>query len=212
MQETDEEKPVLEPEWFKGDHYKSFMVLTFLIGALVFVLIQVNLFLRSFASPAPVFFKVTQGGALVPEKPLNEPNQRENLLLNWTAGLMMTINTFNFVNYNAVINKAALYFVPEGYDNFKAALNQFKITQTVIDKKLILSTTPLDAPHVVLEKVFAGRYMWKIQMPLLFKYSSVEYVASEQYVVTLIVMRVPITESPQGIRILKYDLTPLDRA
>jgi hypothetical protein len=56
-----------------------------------------------------------------------------------------------------------------------------------------------------------GRYMWKIQMPLLFKYSSVEYTASDQYQVTFIVTRVPISESARGIRILKYELQRTDR-
>lgn len=205
-----EEQAVLQPQWFKRDHAKSLLVLLLLVLGLGLILLQFNVFLQTFTYPAPVFFKMTAAGALVEEKPLDVSNQPENLLFNWAVQVMMNINTFNFVNYNEVINKATVHFTSEGYKDFKDVLENLKIRQNVVDKKLVLSTMPLDAPHIVLEKVFAGRYMWKIQMPLLFKYSSVGYSSSDQYQATFIVARVPISESSRGIRILKYELKRID--
>ncbi len=94
--------------------------------------------------------------------------------------------------------------MPAGYTEYQEALHKFKIVEKVLDRKLVLKAMPLDAPHVVLEKVFAGRYMWKIQIPVQLKYQSVGFSDIDQYQITLIVMRVPVSDAPRGILVLKY--------
>ncbi len=202
MEET--EALVIEQSVFYRDRAFWIVGCLILLGILVCLLLQFNLFLRADIAPIPVIFQSTAEGALIAEQPLDVSNQQENALLNWVADLVMTINTFNFVNHDTAIQAGSLFFMPAGYTEYQEALQKFKIVGKVLDRKLVLKAMPLDAPHVVLEKVFAGRYMWKIQIPVQFKYQSVGFADNDYYQITLIVMRVPVSEAPRGILVLKY--------
>ena len=199
---------VVEQENFFGDKYFALFLFVGLLGLLALGLLQLIFLLRSTAVPPPTYFNVTESGALLQEIPMDKPNVDENVLLNWVAEAMMTINTYNFVNYASVIQAAEVYFSKEGYASYKQAIEKFGIIKGIIEKKLVLKATPLDSPHVALGKIFAGRYMWKVKIPMQFKYQSVTFENYGQFEITLIVMRVSTTQSPNGILILKYMLEP----
>ena len=198
-----------EPERFWGDQAPLLRLSCLLLGVLILIWSQINYLLYADFRPSPAVFAANADGSLIQEVPLDSPNQSENILLNWVTDVLMNINTFNFVNLDASLQKARPYFTDEGYQNYQEALSNLKILDQVRSKKLILSAIPLDAPHVLIEKIFSGRYMWRIQIPMHFKYQSVAFVDSERYQITLVVMRVPIKESPLGIAILKYEVSPL---
>jgi len=204
MKET--EARVIEQSVFYRDRAPWIVGCLILLGIVVCLLLQFNLFLRADIAPVPIIFQSTAEGALMVEKPLDVSNQQENALLNWVADLVMAINTFNFVNHDTVIEEGSTFFMPAGYTEYKEALQKFKIVEKVLARKLVLKAMPLDAPHVVLEKVFVGRYMWKIQIPVQFKYQSVGFSDIDQYQMTLIVMRVPVSDAPRGILVLKYGM------
>ncbi len=196
---------------FYQDHYTWIVGCLILLVVLLCLFIQFNLSLSADLAATPVIFKSTKEGALVEDQPLDISNQPENKLLNGVADWVMRMNTFNFMNYETIVERASPFFLPEGYNEYKDSLQKFKIIDKVSAKKLVLLTTPLDAPHVVLEKVFANRYMWKIQIPVQFKYQNVDTDLIDQYQITLVVTRVPITESPEGVLILKYEMEEISR-
>jgi hypothetical protein len=204
----DEAIEVVEQEKFYGDKYFALFLFVGLLALLSAGLLQLIFLLRSTAAPPPTFFSVTESGALLEEAPLDKPNIDENVLLNWVAEAMMTVNTYNFVNYASAIEAAEAYFSKEGYATYKQFIERSGIVRNLVEKKLVLKATPLDSPHVVLGKVFAGRYMWKVKIPMRFRYQSVRFENYGEFEITLIVMRVPTRESSNGILILKYLLEP----
>lgn len=206
--EMAEQQKITEQE--KYSHDKIFyLILSILLalGLVASVLGMMYLFNLA-ANPAPTYFTATEQGGLISEVPLESTNMETNALLNWVTEGMMMANTFNFINYQTVLDNARVYFTKEGYDSYTNALTNAKIIDRVIQKKLVLHSVPSDAPQVLLEKPFAGRYMWKVRAPMNFSYQSMTDDHGEAMDVTLIVMRVPTTESENGILILKYDLTP----
>jgi hypothetical protein len=205
--EIADQQKITEQE--KYSHDKIFyLILSILLalGLVTSVLGMMYLFNLA-ANPAPTYFQATDQGGLISEVPLENSNMETNVLLNWVTEGMMRANTFNFINYPTVLDNARVYFTKEGYDSYTNALTNAKITDRVIQKKLVLHAVPSDAPQVLLEKPFAGRYMWKIRAPMNFSYQSVTDDHAEPMEITLIVMRVPTTESENGVLILKYDLT-----
>jgi intracellular multiplication protein IcmL len=179
---------------------------------LLFILIQgifmfgVILVLRNFASPPPVFFPATNQGQLLIETALNKPNLNENEILNWAAQAMMEVNTFNFVNYETVILKNKKYFTTEGYESYQNELKETKILERMLEKKLVLTAVPTDAPQITKEGELAGRYLWKVKVPMEFRFRSVKTVMTNPGTITLLIMRVPTIQSPTGIAILKIDV------
>ncbi len=205
------QKKITEQERFYYDRY-AFTILIFSLliilsiglGGLIFLL-------RSSAVPPPTYFSATAFSELIEQAPLEQPNIRTNVLLNWISEAMMTVNTFNFINYNKVMNSASVYFTKEGFNSYQDALNTNKVVEQVLQRKLVLKAMPTDAPQVLLEKPFAGRYMWKIKIPMLFRYQSVAFNGSSHVDITLIVMRVPTIQSANGVSILKFDIDHSER-
>lgn len=196
----------VEQQRYGEDKSIQIVMLALLSIALTVVILGLMLLIRDPVAPPPVYFTAMENGALFPEKPLDQPGIETNELLNWITEAMMEANTFNFIDYNTVLDTASVYFTKEGYTSYKDALNTSKIIETITEKKYVLRAVATDAPQLLLEKPFAGRYMWKIKIPMQFKYQNVKADFGTLVEITLIVMRVPTVQSPNGVLILKYDL------
>lgn len=199
-------KKVVEQQRYGEDKSVQIVILVLLTVGLLVVIFGLMLLQRNSITPSPVYFTAMENGALFPEKPLDQPGIETNELLNWITEATMEVNTFNFIDYATVLDAANVYFTKEGYESYKAALNTAKILETVIQQKYVLTAVATDAPQLLLEKPFAGRYMWKIKIPMQFRYQNVKYSTGNLVEITVIVMRVPTTLSPNGVLILKYDL------
>lgn len=200
------EVKAIEQEKFYADKTPLLMLLTLLLIIFAVSLMGVIILLRSAAFPAPVYFPMTDEKELIAEEPLDQASIETNQLLNWVAEGMRNSNTFNFMNYSTVLDNSSIYYTKEGYESYKNVLTTNNIINKVIEKKFVLKATPTDAPQILLEKPLAGRYMWKIKLPMEFRYQSVNADLRDLVQITLIVMRVPTTQSPNGVLILKYDL------
>lgn len=203
--ETEEIK-IVERHAYLSDQTPKVALILMLILGLVVIFLGTILFFRGSVAPLPTYFRATSQGALIPETPLDKPGISTNELLNWVTEAMMVSNTFNFVNFDRVLDTASHYYTPEGFDSYKTALNNINIPDVVINNKYVLRAIATDAPQLLLEKPFAGRYMWKIKVPMQFRYQNVRMDFQTLMDITLIVMRVPTTQSPNGVLILKYDL------
>lgn len=197
---------VEEQEKFYQDSTFSLMLLAVFSLILAIGLAGFIVLFHPLVAPSPLYFPASAQGALIAQPPLSERGIGTPVLLNWVVEAMMASNTFNFVNYAAALDAASIYYTPDGYASYKSALDTAKIVDRVIKKKLILKATPTDAPQILLEKPLAGRYMWKIKLPMKFSYQNVTTDIYDLMDVTLIVMRVPTTQSPNGVSILKFDL------
>lgn len=197
---------VVEQEKFYHDKLGILLLLSVLLTLLALGIGGLIFLLRSSAVPPPTFFKVTALDQLVQEPPLDIAGVDTSVLLNWVAEAIMTSNTFNFINYPGVVAAATTYFTPEGFDSYKNALKNSKIIDRVVEKKLVLKLTATDAPQILLERPFASRYLWKIRCPVNLRYQNVTTDTSERWEINIIVMRVPTTQSPIGVLILKYDM------
>lgn len=203
---TQETTVVVEQQRFYQDKSFFLSLTALLLGILVLGLLALIVLLRGLAVPPPVFFESTALGQLLIEAPLDTPSIETNELLNWITQGMMLSNTFNYINYPAVAEAAKVLYTKDGFESYMAALKNSNLVTNVVQQKLVLKATPTDAPQLLLEKPFAGRYMWKIKIPMRFQYQNVRTDMSDLAEITLVVMRVPTTQSPNGVSILKYDL------
>jgi len=193
-----------ERENFFHDQFLALIFLGFLLFGLTIGLLYLVILLRNAAVPAPTFFASTEAGQLIEEAPLEQPNIDDNIVTNWVGFAMMQSNTYNFISVDSVVKSAREFYTPEGYQTYQNAIA--KTLDRVISEKLVLTATPTDAPQILLAKPYQGRYMWKIKIPMNFRYRNVTTDTIENYEITLIVMRVPTAESPNGISILKYEM------
>jgi hypothetical protein len=211
IEENNDTRVVIEQDKYVYDKYGYILILLAIVAVLATGLFGLLFLLRSTAFPPPTYFQATELNQLIQEPPLDKPNIQETVLLNWLAEAMMTDHTFNFINYPSVISAANTDFTPEGFASYKAVLTDKKYIDLVVSKKYVLKASATDAPQILLEKPFAGRYMWKIKIPMRFRYQNVTTDESKPVAITVIVMRVPTSQSPLGVSILKYDIEELPR-
>ena len=210
VESIDEGVLVVEQEKFYQDRMGLLMLLTLLLLVSGTMILGIIVMLRKTALPAPTYFSATDINQLVTEAPLYQAGISTSVLFNWITEAMMACNTYNFISNVKVIESANLYFTPEGYETYKNALTDAKIVDKVINHKLVLKAAPSDAPQILLEKPFAGRYMWKIKIPMKFRYQNVTTDITDQMEINLIVMRVPTTQSPLGVSILKFEMEEIN--
>ncbi len=199
-----ENMEIVERATFTAESTPSLFLLLILCLGFTLALLLFLMISHSLMNPLPVFFPTTVAGQLIQEPPLDQPGLGQNVLFEWLTEGMMVVNSFNFVNSETVFDEAQKYFTPEGYGTYKSGLQAAGVIDKVINNKYVLRATPTSAPQITEEKVLANRYFWQVKLPMLFQYKSVDSVTYDNVDISIIIMRVPTTQSPDGVLILRY--------
>ena len=136
--------------------------------------------------------------------PLNEPNLSSPALMSWTAQAATEVMTFGFNDYRRRLQEASRNFTRRGWESFTQALQRSRIIEMVEASQQVVTAAPQGAPIIVSEGLSAGRYQWQIQVPLVLTYQSGARTRSDKLLVTLVVVRMPRLESPNGIGIEQW--------
>lgn len=195
-----------EQDRFYQDKLGLMLLLIALLAAITGLLIFLLLALQPLRNPPPVFFKASANGELIQELPLDQANITPNVLFNWLVQGMISAHSFNFVNYSSRLEAAREYFTPEGYDSFTRALAEAKILEHMLAEKYVFRGMPTAAPQIIKEGVLANRYLWKVKFPMNFQYRNVSGSLFDVADLSILLVRVPTSESPYGVKILQYEL------
>lgn len=158
--------------------------------------------------PAPKYFATSLSGRITPLYPLNEPNQSDSAVLQWANQAAIAAFSYNFVNYRDELQASSGFFTAEGWDQFLTALKQSNNLDAVKAKKLIVSAVATRAPIILQKGVLNGRYSWRVQMPILVTYQSASEFSQQNNVVTMLITRVSTLNSPRGIGIAQFVVSP----
>jgi intracellular multiplication protein IcmL len=152
------------------------------------------------------YYATSVNGKAMSLVPLNEPNLADSAVLQWANQAAITAFTYDFVNYNEQLLATYDFFTAEGWIQFVEAVRASNSVEVVQEKKLIVSAVAMKPPIILQKGVVNGVYSWKIQMPLLITYRSASEVLPEKNVLTMLVTRVPPTESYKGIGIAQFTI------
>ncbi|HYF97954.1 MAG TPA: DotI/IcmL/TraM family protein, partial [Coxiellaceae bacterium] len=114
--------------------------------------------------------------------------------------------TFNldYVHWREQLQGVSDYFSTDGWKWFLQALQGTNNLKTLVDLQMVSSATITGAPQLLDHAVLGGRYAWKISIPVLVTYTSVSKNFNLPATVTLVVIRMPITEAPDRIAINNF--------
>jgi intracellular multiplication protein IcmL len=172
------------------------MIILALVGAMYFV-IQVH-------QPENRYFATTEDGRLVPMVALSEPNLSVPALMSWSAQAATEVMTFGFNDYKRRLQQASKNFTRLGWVSFTSALEKSRILERVEANGQVVSAAPASAPILISEGVVNGRYQWQVQVPLVVTYQAGSSVRDDRMLVTLLLVRVPKLESPNGVGIEQW--------
>lgn len=194
-------------ERYQRDSQAKLSVLLISVFGLCFVL-AVFLAYVVFNPPQPQYFATSVNGRVTPLVALDQPNQSDSAVLQWANQAAIAAFTYNFVNYRDELLAASRYFTAAGWQQFTDALTQSNNLDVVKAKKLIVSAVATRTPIILRKDTLNGVYSWRIQMPILVTYQSASEFYQQNNVVTMLVTRISTLESPRGIGISQFIVTP----
>lgn len=169
------------------------------IGLLVAIATIVVLLNRN---QEPRYFQVNPAGQLVEMAPTNVPYVRVEQVLGFTEMIGRKMFTLNFKDYREQLEALRSDFTPDGYKNYRQALQSSGMLDYVLQNRVI-SSVALEGPPVLVAEGIAGTvYGWKIQMPILLTYDSgTKKTSPLRQVLSITVVRTPTWENPRGIAV-----------
>lgn len=197
------EKLVTMKSNFYKDSYVRVLFVLLLSITLNFGLVSTVLYVVT-NPPQPKYFATSINGRLTPLIPLEVPNQSDSAVLQWANQAAIAAYTYNFVNYQNELKSASKYFTRTGWGHFLRELEASNSLEIVKRKKLIVSAVAVRAPIILQKGALAGRYAWRIQIPILVTYQSASEFMRQKNIVTLLVKRVSTLETSRGIGISQF--------
>jgi intracellular multiplication protein IcmL len=193
---------------FYRDGYRNLLRLCLLQGMIIFGLIGAMYFIIHVNQAENRYFATTEDGRLIPMVSLMEPNLSTPALMSWVAQAATEVMTFGFNDYRRRLQEASRSFTRRGWESFTQALQKARIIEMVEANEQVVTAAPQGAPILKSEGLVAGRYQWVVQMPLVVTYQSGARTKSDSLLVTVVIVRVPRLESPNGIGIEQWIAVP----
>lgn len=194
---------VIRNEFYR-DGYRSLLRLCLIEGVVILFLLGAMYFVIHIHQPQDRYFATTEDGRLIPMVALNEPNLSTPALMSWVAQASTEVMTFGFNDYRRRLQESSRNFTRKGWESFTSALQKSRIIEMVEASQQVVTAAPAGAPILESEGLVAGRYQWIIQLPLVLTYQSGSLTKSDNLLVTVVVVRVPRLESPNGVGIEQW--------
>ncbi len=196
-------KVVMRNEYYR-DGYRLALRVAVVQSFVILGLIGVCFFVVKVHQPENRYFATTEDGRLIPMISLIQPNLSTPALLSWVAQATTETMTFGFNDYRRRLQESSRHFTRRGWDSFTTALQRGRIIESIEGQSQVISAAPRGAPVVQSEGVYGGRYQWVVQIPMILTYTSGSKARSDNWIVSLVVVRVPRLESPNGVGISQW--------
>jgi len=198
---------VIRNEFYR-DGYRNLLRLNILLGVVIVGLIGAMYLIINVHQPENRYFATTEDGRLVPMVALSQPNLSTPALLSWVAQSTTEVMTFGFNDYRRRLQESSRNFTQRGWESFTQALQKSRIIEMVEARQQVVTAAPQGAPILESEGLRNGRYQWIVQVPLTLRYQSGAQSRADSLLVTVVVVRVPRLESPNGVGIEQWIAVP----
>jgi intracellular multiplication protein IcmL len=150
------------------------------------------------------FFATTPDGKLISLSPLDEPNLETSAVLSWANRAVMETFTFGFHDRRLRHQAIRKYFTAEGWESFQKALEEARVIEMVEKQHLVVSAIPESTPVIVEEGLFAGRYYWIVQVPMVVTYQGATKTSSTPLTLKVRVERTSVLNEGEGLGITQW--------
>lgn len=193
---------------FYRDGYRNMLRLAVLQCFIIAGLLGAMYFVIHVHQPENRYFATTEDGRLIPMVALNEPNLSTPALMSWVAQACTEVMTFGFNDFRRRLQEASRNFTRRGWESFTQALQRSRIIEMVEANQQVVTAAPAGAPILESEGLVNGRYQWIVQLPMIVSYQSGARTKSDNLLVSVVVVRVPRLESPNGVGIEQWIAAP----
>lgn len=197
----------LRNQFYKNGQRRAVSVLVISLitnGLLLWALIILLLY-----PPSPKYFPVGINGHILPIIPTDQINQTDESVLEWASQAAVASFSYSFVDYREELQASSGFFTPNGWTQFLNALQASNNLLAVKSKSMVVSAQMISPPTILKKGVLKGTYSWRIDVPTLVTYQNDTQYTQQYNMVSLLVTRVPMINSPRGIGIEQLVVTPI---
>lgn len=198
---------VIRNEFYR-DGYRSLLRIAVIEAMIIIGLVVVMFYVIHIHQPENRYFATTEDGRLVPMVALNEPNLSTPALMSWSAQAATEVMTFGFHDYRRRLQEASRNFTRVGWASFTTALEKSRIIEMVEHNQQVVTAAPASAPVLISEGLVKGRYQWQVDLPIVVSYQAGSATRADNLLLTLLIVRVPKLESPNGVGIEQWIAQP----
>ena len=200
-------KVVLRNEYYR-DGYRMALRVSVIQSFIILGLIGAMFFVIKVHQPENRYFATTEDGRLIPMMSLTQPNLSNPALMSWVAQAATEVMTFGFNDYRRRLQEASRNFTRRGWESFTNALQAARVIESIEKNSQVITAAPSGAPVLQSESVVNGQYQWIVQIPMVLSYQAGSKTRTDNWIVTLVIVRVPRLESPNGVGIAQWIAQP----
>lgn len=200
-------KVVLRNEYYR-DGYRMALRVSVVQSFIILGLIGAMFFVIKVHQPENRYFATTEDGRLIPMMSLTQPNLSNPALMSWVAQAATEVMTFGFNDYRRRLQEASRNFTRRGWESFTNALQAARVIESIEKNSQVITAAPSGAPVLQSESVVNGQYQWIVQIPMVLSYQAGSKTRTDNWIVTLVIVRVPRLESPNGVGIAQWIAQP----
>jgi intracellular multiplication protein IcmL len=187
---------------FYRRHYHHVIMGLMVLIVIMIVIVGVILY-QMFHRPLPVFDAVQAKGERMRLMAYETPNLLSDTILRWASKAATAAYTFDFVSYNKQVAAVRPYFTSAGWSDYLRSVQS--LIDTIVKNQLFISGVVSGPPVISNQGVLPDKgYSWRVQIPFLVHYQSANNESKRHYYVVMTIVRVPTSQSPQGIGIDQF--------
>ena len=155
----------------------------------------------------PLVIAMSDDGRVIPIIPLAKPVMSTNSMDAWVATAVTKSLDITFSTMGADLQSSQQYFTPTGWKAFEQGLVSARVLDSIKTNKYNEYAVPAGAP-VLLSPPGAvdgnGVAYWVWQLPVTVTLESADTKQSNNYTITVTVVRVPQAQTPSGLGITGF--------
>jgi intracellular multiplication protein IcmL len=185
--------------------YRRILIALIALG-IVCVSLAATLVIQTFSERQPSYYATTTAGQVIPIQSLAMPVVSNQYLLEWAQLAVRRCYNLDFLNYAKQLHEASTYFTTAGWESFTTAFNGRGVLKKLRENKLFMSAVVNGAPVILAQDVVRGRYVWRVQMPVLVTFTSASETRQSSMLVTITIMRVPVLDAAKGMQVSSFNV------
>jgi intracellular multiplication protein IcmL len=157
--------------------------------------------------PEPQYFATNAAYQLIKWHPLSDPVVDDNYVKQWVSNAVQQSFSLDYIHWRSQLQNASDNFTPSGWQLFLQSFQKSGDLESLVKLKMVSNATVTGAPVILYQAVLDGRYVWKVELPIMITYMG-EKVIRQPLKVIVIVVRVPVQDDPDQIAINEFAPAP----
>jgi len=196
---------------FYTDHIKKYSIVAILCTVILFFLIY-SVLVTYWDKPKDQYFAGYRDGSIIQTIPVDKRYFFDSEVSSWASVVLMDLLTFDFLNYADNISQQSGHFSDNGLNSF---ITWFKkeLLENIQNNRFVLSTHLCGVAEVVDRGLNNDKvYSWDLNIPVVMTFQNSLKKEILTAVVGLNLIRVPNTESFEGVNINDISFNKLGSA